>query len=181
LDKHIKNIPRVVGGFYMKRAFRYLVILIVLVSFILVGCGINSSDDGIVNVAADDSEMNEAISAAQQSLNHFWSIYDNPKSGEEEFALKVKIEDKLGNVEHFWTVDIKKEDGKILGVIDNDPVYVKTVEYGQEIEIPEKDISDWTYIKDNKTYGGFTIRVLLDRIPKQEAEQIRSRLSEKPF
>ena len=165
----------------MKRVPLYLLLLILLANLALIGCSLNSSSDGIVNVPSDDVEMNKAISDANQSLSHFWSVYESPKNGEGEFALKVRIEDKLGNVEHFWTTDIKKDNGKILGVIDNDPEYVKTVEFGQEIEIPEKDISDWTYVKNEKIYGGFTIRVLLDRISKQEAEQIRSQLSDKPF
>ena len=155
--------------------------LIISVSLLFTGCFNSQSTDEVVNVATDDVEMNEAISSAQESLSHYWSIYENRNNGESNFALKVRIEDEMGNVEHFWAVDIRKQDGKIFGVIDNEPVYVKTVEYGQEIEIPDKDISDWTYVKDNKTYGGFTIRVLLDRISKEEAEQIGSQLSEQPY
>lgn len=150
-----------------------------MLSSFVAGCG--NEPEGVVDVTSEDAEMNEAIAMARDSLPHFWSTYDNPKGGESDFTLKVILKDAAGNVEHIWVGSIQKENGKIFGEIDNEPVQVKEVKYGQVIEINENDISDWTYIKEGKIYGGYTIRVLIERIPTDQAEELKQQLSDKPF
>jgi uncharacterized protein YegJ (DUF2314 family) len=164
----------------MKKAISILLIVLIII-VALAGCNGTSDKDGVVNVSADDEKMNAAINEARESLDVFWDLFNQPVDGESDFTLKVRIKDKLNNVEHLWVDDIRKENDKIYGTVQNEPVRVKTVKYGQVIEISEEDITDWTYIKNSKIHGGFTIRVLLDYIPKEEAEQLRLQLSDKPL
>ena len=160
---------------------KILLFLIPLVLTVIYTHPANAYSDEVIEVKSSDAEMNKAISTAKKSLPHFWDIYNNHKYGETNFALKVRIQDSKGNGEHLWTNSIRKENGKIFGIINNTPELVNTVHLGQEIEIKEKDISDWIYIKNEKVYGGFTIRVMEKRMAKDEAENIKAQLSDKPY
>ena len=49
---------------------------------------------------------------------------------------------------------------------------------GQVIEIPEADISDWTYTRDKKMHGNYTLRVLLKTLPVAQADELKKMLAE---
>jgi uncharacterized protein YegJ (DUF2314 family) len=132
-----------------------------------------SKQDKVINVAGDDPEMLAAIAKARDTLPDFWKVFDKPEHGESGFSLKVKITDKRG-VEHFWVTELQKQDGKIMGTINNDPEIVASVKLGQRIEVPEADISDWLYMRDDKMVGNETIRPLLKKMPADEATKLKS-------
>jgi uncharacterized protein YegJ (DUF2314 family) len=131
----------------------------------------------VVNVAADDPEMNVAMATARLTLPKFWQAFDKPGKGEENFALKVKITDSHGT-EYFWVGDLERKDGKLYGVIDNDPEIVRNVKLGQRIEIPEQDISDWTFMRNDKIVGNYTMRVLFREMDKDEVAKFKAILEE---
>ncbi len=132
-----------------------------------------SKRDTVINVADDDPEMLAAVAKARGTLPDFWKVFDKPEHGESGFSLKVKITDKRGT-EHFWVIDLQKQDGKIMGKINNDPEIVANVKLGERIEIPEADISDWLYMRDDKMVGNETIRPLLKKMPVDEAKKMKS-------
>jgi uncharacterized protein YegJ (DUF2314 family) len=134
-----------------------------------------SSSDAVINVESSDTEMNAAISKARASLPEFWTKLDAPATAESDFSLKVAIEGTgSGEVEHFWLTDIMRKDGKIVGVISNDPETVKSVKRGQSYEINPEKISDWLYKRNGKMVGNETMRPLLKRLPAQQAAAYRS-------
>jgi uncharacterized protein YegJ (DUF2314 family) len=126
-----------------------------------------------ISVASDDAEMNAAIMTARNSLGAFWSTFEKPGTGEADFALKVAISDK-GQTEHFWLTNIERKEGKIAGIISNTPTLVKSVTQGQRYEFSEDQISDWLYKRNGKMVGNETMRPLLKRMPKEQAEAYRS-------
>ncbi|MFO1512752.1 MAG: DUF2314 domain-containing protein [Verrucomicrobiota bacterium] len=138
--------------------------------FSLAGC---SKRDKVISVEDDDAEMNAAIAKARGMLPHFWQVFEKPSPGESDFALKVKITDKNGT-EHFWANEIKRQNGKIMGTINNDPNTVKTVKLGSRIEIPEADISDWMYMRGGKMVGNFTLPPLFKHMPAAQVKQLKS-------
>lgn len=117
--------------------------------------------------------MNAAISQARESLPNFWTIFDAPSRNESNFALKVRIEDRYG-VEHFWVTDLRREAGKVYGLIGNEPNTVRIVRLGDEIEVPNADITDWLYMRDGKMVGNFTLRPLFKEMPAAEVERLKS-------
>jgi uncharacterized protein YegJ (DUF2314 family) len=148
----------------------------------LAACGNDASSDaadgdGVISVSADDAEMNAAIAKARATLPDFWKAFDHPSSGDSDFALKVRIADGDA-VEHFWLVDLERADGKVFGTLGNDPQFVTSVKIGDRLEIPEADISDWLFLRNGKMVGNQTIRPLLKRMPKDEADAYRSILAE---
>jgi uncharacterized protein YegJ (DUF2314 family) len=131
----------------------------------------------VIDVAADDAEMNAAISQARDSLAHFWSTFEAPNRGESDFALKVRIEDREA-VEHFWVTDLRREGGRTYGLIGNEPNSVTTVRFGEEIEIPEGDVTDWLYMREGKMVGNFTLPPLFKQMPAAEVERLRSMMAD---
>jgi uncharacterized protein YegJ (DUF2314 family) len=120
----------------------------------LAACSV--SDDAVLSVSADDPEMNAAISQARESLADFWQVFDSRDRGESDFALKVRIEDSHG-IEHFWVTDLRRDAGNVYGLIGNDPNTVTSVKLGDEIEVPQDDVTDWLYMRDEKMVGNFTL------------------------
>lgn len=151
-----------------------LALLILGLSFtLLTAC---SKRDKVINVAEDDPEMVAAIAKARDTLPQFWQVFEKPERGESKFSLKVKITDKRGT-EHFWATDIERRDGKVFGTINNDPNIVTSVKLGDRVEIPEADISDWLYLRDDKMVGNYTVVPLLKTMPAKEAEALKSMMA----
>lgn len=136
-----------------------------------------SNRDKVIHVKDDDPEMNAAIAKARETLPHFWQVFGKPERGESDFALKVRITDKNGT-EHFWATDIEKQDGKILGTINNDANIVASVKLGDRVEIPEADISDWLYMRHDKMVGNQTVKPLFREMPADEVKQLKSMMED---
>lgn len=122
----------------------------------------------IYDVTSQDQEMNEAIKKATQTLNEFNVALSNPEI--EDQALKVKFENST-DVEHMWIGDIEYADGKYSGILTNEPEYIKEYKMGDKIDIDNSKISDWMYIENGKLFGGFTIKVLRNRMSEEERKQ----------
>ena len=149
-----------------------IALLAVLLS-LLTGC---SKRDKVINVEDDDPEMVAAIAKARATLPQFWQVFEKRERGESMFALKVKITDKRGT-EHFWANEIERRDGRTMGTINNDPNIVASVKLGDRIEIPEVDISDWLYLRNEKMVGNETLIPLLKKMPAAEAEKLKKMMA----
>ncbi len=147
---------------------------LLLLALTLTAC---SKNDRVVMVDDQDPEMTAAIAKARSQLPHFWQTFEKPARGESDFALKVEITDTNGS-EHFWTTDLQRTNGVIRGTINNDPNIVKTVKLGSRITIPEPDISDWLYRRDNRMVGNYTIRAMFKKMPAKQVEQLKAILAD---
>ena len=127
----------------------------------------------LIRVPNSDPEMAAAIAKAHVSLPSFWKSLEQPAPDEEGFALKVAIKDGA-DVEHFWLIDVARDGGKLSGTINNEPEIVGNVSNGERYEFTDADISDWLYMRNGKMVGNETMRPLLKRMPKSQAEQYRA-------
>ncbi len=159
--------------------FKIISLISIIAVISISSCKSKSIEEKTTFVSEDDREMNQAIETARSRLNEFWAMHDNPKNGESDFMLKVKITDKNG-VEHFWCTDLKKENKKITGLIGNDPEIVKSVQFQDKITINENDITDWAYLKNGRMYGNFTVRALFKTMTKEELSEVKEFLSDNP-
>ena len=135
-------------------------------------------EDHVVMVPSDDKAMAKAISRARETIDVYWAAANDPK-GRKGFAVKVKISDKNGS-EHFWLRAVKRTNTGFEGIIANTPVMVKKVKEGQLYAFKKPEISDWMFFENGKIIGGFTIRVMADRMPKDQAAQIKAALAYRP-
>jgi len=150
-------------------------LLTIIIISTLFACGQVSKTErqgepDIYSVGDDDLEMNKAIERSRETFNDFLSAVSSKKETQSAYSVKMPFPTESG-AEHIWLVDIELSDGKMFGYIDNLPNKVSSVKLGDKIEIDRNKISDWFYIENNRLIGGFTIRVLRDRMPPDEKEQ----------
>lgn len=151
-------------------------ILPIFFSICILSCHSNKkiereNEPTIYNIEENDVEMNKSIEKAKQTLDSFDYAFKNNTRIFTFFGLKKKFEEN-GNVEHIWIRNIQGfENGKYIGVIDNLPEKIKSVKLGDTVEINEKDISDWMYIKNSELHGGYTIRLLRERMTEEERKK----------
>ncbi|MEO0619925.1 MAG: DUF2314 domain-containing protein [Pseudomonadota bacterium] len=128
--------------------------------------------DKVIDFSSGNVTMNAAVAAARATLPLFWSRFMTRAASDTRFSIKVKISDK-GYNEHFWTRNVERDGDTIHAVIANDPNRVTTVKLGQRIKVDPADISDWMHWRDGKMHGAYTLRVMLPRLPKAQADGFR--------
>jgi uncharacterized protein YegJ (DUF2314 family) len=153
-------------------------IVVVLLALASAAIAAAQQEPRVIMVPEKDPEMAAAIVQGRATLPRFWQTVDKPQPNEEGFALKVGLPTDSGGSEHIWANRIERKDGKIFGTINNVPKDLSKIRLGQRIEIPEPLISDWMYHRSGKIVGGYTIRVLLKRMPPDEADRLRAMLAD---
>ncbi|MEQ1555004.1 MAG: DUF2314 domain-containing protein [Ferruginibacter sp.] len=126
-------------------------------------------DPNLYSTPSDDSEMNEAISNAKNSLNRFGTALGSNKYDTSTFALKVKFPTKTG-AEHIWATSITIKNGEYFGVVDNLPDLTTKVKYGDKIKLVKEDITDWMFSDNGILQGGYTIKLIRSRMTKEEKD-----------
>jgi uncharacterized protein YegJ (DUF2314 family) len=152
----------------MNRALQTTLALIGVLLIMLTACA--KRDKGYVEDS--DPEMAAAIAKAQETLPQFWQGFDQRAHGESNFVLVVRITDK-GRIEHFHTTDFERRDGKTMVTISNAPKIVASVKLGDRIEIPAADITDWSYMRDGKYAGMFTMKPRFKYMPADQVEAFK--------
>jgi uncharacterized protein YegJ (DUF2314 family) len=148
--------------------------LVVLVFIVSLGCTARPVVDRVISVPSDDPQMNAAIAKARATVDDFVSVLRAPKASQSMFSVKIPISDG-DEREHFWLSGVRYDGSEFSGKIDNDPETVKTVKLGQAVSARSAEISDWMYVDHGKLVGGYTLRVLRDRMsPSDRAEFDRS-------
>jgi len=131
---------------------------------------IENGGDEIYNVEADDKAMNAAIAKAGATYPDFLKALKSPEPTAQGYAVKIKFEEGDA-VEHMWLGDLHFKDGKLLGILNSDPVSIKKVSPGDTLEVDKSSLSDWMYIKNNKLMGGYTVKVLYDKMSDAEKKE----------
>ena len=141
---------------------------------------LTENDPPVVDVPAADTEMITAIAHARDTLPRFWASYDAPKPTESGHCLKVRFAGD-GYVEHIWMADVEKlPDGSYSGRFSNEPDNLPGKDIGDQAEFKQADISDWMFMRNEKVVGGETIKVVLNSMPKEEADAMRARMEQPP-
>jgi len=129
--------------------------------------------DPIVYVKSEDPGMTAAIAKAQETLVNFKVALAKPPPNSSRFAVKVGFPYGTQNDrEHIWLKDPTFSGETVTGQVINEPVDVKTLKFGQTVTAPVKDISDWMYVQGVAMRGGFTMRVLLDKMTPEERQKM---------
>jgi uncharacterized protein YegJ (DUF2314 family) len=122
--------------------------------------------DVVIDVNENDREMQEAVEVAKRT---FPSFVDNWKATENQgYSLKFAVRTSTGGVEHIWFNPVAMDGDVIKAVCANDPENVPGLKDGDTRELKKSDISDWMIMLNGKCYGGYTIRVLAKRDPRQK-------------
>ncbi|MEZ6095416.1 MAG: DUF2314 domain-containing protein [Pirellulaceae bacterium] len=128
-----------------------------------------SGEPEIMTFQSDDEEMNEALETAQKSIAKFIDALVSPRSSQNHFSIKVGFSDDNGN-EYFWLNDVRYLDGKFFGTIANSPETVQSVFYGMPVELSRDEAADWMFVENGRLVGGYTTRVMYDRLSPKERQ-----------
>ena len=157
--------------------FRFINFVVAALAFFVLTNAV-AAKDKVINFKTGDPEMAAAIDKARKSLDQFWKMYASPQPGVSGFSLKVAIrEPNNDNTEHFWLGKIRRlDDGKLSGIINNDPNYIRSVRRGQSYTFTSGMISDWMFYRNGKIVGAETMRPMIKRMPKAQADRYRAML-----
>ena len=128
-----------------------------------------TNEPTIYGVESVDVEMNNAIQKAKQTLPEFYKALETKNSNYEGLGIKMifKTEDRN---EHIWINGLFKKDNQYFGIVDNQPEYSSEIHLGDTVKIDNDRISDWMYLENSELKGGYTIRLLRQRMSEIERE-----------
>jgi uncharacterized protein YegJ (DUF2314 family) len=132
-------------------------------------------DPPVTYVDDDDPQMNAAVQKSRDTVDQFIAALDDPGPAQTSFAVKMKISDGT-HTEHMWVNSVRHENGRFFGTLGNDPDLVQGVKFQDPVDVAKEEISDWMYIDDNTLVGGYTLRVLRDRMTAAEREEFDRRV-----
>ncbi len=126
----------------------------------------------VVSVSNEDVAMNAAIQKARSTINVFIAALRSPKTGQHNFSIKKRFAVRKGG-EHIWLSHVTYIGKLFYGRLSDEPVEVTSVKMGDPVTVAPQDISDWMFTTNGKLSGGYTIRVLYDKMSPVEKKQFR--------
>lgn len=145
-------------------------VLAVAWCLVIAGAAHASDKSPVANVPTDDEAMSAAVRKARGGVDQFLTVWANPPSGSRNFTVKVRIVGKVDGTtaiieplepsnspgEHFWLKLMGRNGDQLVGMLDNDPVTLKSVRRGDKITVDKAKIEDWMYLQDGKIVGNAT-------------------------
>lgn len=156
----------------MKKILSVIIILIITLSCnnIQKGKVESENEHDIIGVESDDSDMNIAIEKAKRNVGNFTSALKSNNPNFFNFSIKKPYKTESGN-EHIWISNVVLQGDKYLGIIGNTPQFTSEIKLGDTVLVEKSEISDWMYLDENKLRGGYTIRVLRNKMSETEKKQ----------
>jgi uncharacterized protein YegJ (DUF2314 family) len=123
------------------------------------GCG---PRDRVSYVESSDADMNAAIQQARETVPTSIAALHSASRNQTSFGVKKPFPVGKGGAEHIWLTEVALDGQVFRGVVGNDPVDVKRLKFGDPATVATNEISDWMFVEDGRSVGGYTIRVLSD-------------------
>jgi uncharacterized protein YegJ (DUF2314 family) len=148
-----------------------------LLSLALAGCGRAASDDAsirtddanVVVVPPGDAEMAAATERARATTGELIRRIEQPPATQTTLSVKVRL-DRGADSEHMWMERVRVVDGRLVGILSNQPVMVRDRNAGDTLSVLPSEISDWMAVDGGRMCGGYTIlRALRDMAPAERA------------
>jgi uncharacterized protein YegJ (DUF2314 family) len=117
--------------------------------------------------------MDAAIGEARRSLDTFIAFLASPREGQTYFGIKARfpIPGAPGEHEHIWLSDVRYEGDRFRARIGSEPLSVDHLQPSDEVVVRIEDVTDWMIIENGALLGGYTARVLRDRMTDQEKKE----------
>ena len=124
--------------------------------------------ENVIAYHTGDEAMNAAREKARETLPRFLDLVNAGADG--TYTVKFPLTQN-GETEHIWMQLTDYRDGTFVGLLANDPVNGTKYKMGDRMEVAMADVEDWMVRTDAEIYGGYTARVALDDMPKEQAEK----------
>lgn len=126
--------------------------------------------ENVVAYHTGDEAMNAAKKKARATLPRFLELVNTGAAG--TYTIKFPLTQN-GETEHIWLQLLDYRDGTFVGLLANDPVNGTKYKMGDQMEVAKADVEDWMVRSGEVIYGGYTARVALNDMPKEQAEKYR--------
>ncbi|MEM6623864.1 MAG: DUF2314 domain-containing protein [Pseudomonadota bacterium] len=137
--------------------------------------------DPTIDFTRDDPEMNAAINAARGSLDAVLTRLEDAELLDQVLSLKVAMPTPDNTYEHIFFDRIKRlGPQEFEGTMANEPVNLPGKSFGERYRFEHGQISDWVVFIGEKIHGAYTLRVMLPRMPPEDAEPLRQQLAPLP-
>ncbi len=149
--------------------------LVLLVALALAAC----------SAGGEDGRYQRALMAAtreaREHLPFFWEHLSAPGPDEYQFLLKVRLPapGDGASPEPVWVYDLLKDGETLTGKLAS-PAPDASLDKDAELTFTADRIVDWAFIQNEKLLGHYTTRVMLPRMPPDQADAMRSMLGENP-
>ena len=128
----------------------------------------------VLSVPLADLEMRAATKRARAELNGFFERLSNPGPDEREFMIAYDaIPGK--DEELVWVDELRRSGDSVTGTVTGESQRAD-VSAGDTVVIQSARIIDWRYRKGRVMQGGYTTRVLVARMPRDESYFLREYL-----
>jgi uncharacterized protein YegJ (DUF2314 family) len=118
-------------------------------------------------IAVDDPLTAAAIVEARRTVGEFLRAYRARGGQQRDFRIKMLVAER-GLVEQFWVSVESATDGSFTGTIGNHPGDITGVKYGERVTVPAGEVSDWMYVENGVLRGGYSVRLMRDRLQPEE-------------
>ncbi len=152
----------------MKRLAGLLAVLI------LAACSAGGED------AAFRKAIREASAEAKDAFEDFWARYEAPAENEYDFRIKIDIPGEALSADEgggLWVEDVVRSEA---GFTARAAAVAGTVSEGDRVSFVEADIRDWSFVRGEELIGHYTTRVMLPRLPPDQADALKSMFGENP-
>ncbi len=140
-----------------------------------------TADNNVMQVATEDTSMQDAVATAQASLPTFLEAAANAPASWQTVTVKVALEGET-QIENIWISDFRKDgDDQYRGLLGNDPVDLPGMKAGDEVQFSYAQIRDWAFVEEGKGYGFYTVRAMLPMMDEAQADGMRAFLAADPL
>ena len=133
-----------------------------------------------VAVSQDHDQMLQAVAKARQTLPQFLSAIRSARFSEATNSVKIKIRDDDSSEKldedrftYLWLWNVQQDAATTLlaTVCELPKDGINELKIGSTLRFDHQDVHDWMIVKGSQAWGGFTLRVLRDRMDAQERLQ----------
>jgi uncharacterized protein YegJ (DUF2314 family) len=120
----------------------------------------------------DDPELKAARAKARATIGEWLDVLAKQSPD----VAGIQFQFPLGGNENIWVENAERKGDTLVGTLAIQPLQ-KGWKRGDKVEVPLKDVSDWSYwTRDNVAHGYHTYPVLFSRMPRDRANQLRRQL-----
>lgn len=125
----------------------------------------------VVAYSTGDAAMNAAKLKARSTLPRFRELVARRTPG--TYTVKFPLTQN-GATEHIWLQLTADRGDEFVGLLANDPVNGARYRKGQRMTVPAAQVEDWMINGGSEIYGGYTARVALGEMPKDQQAKYRA-------
>ncbi|MFK7945663.1 MAG: YegJ family protein [Paracoccaceae bacterium] len=137
--------------------------------------------DPVVVFEKDDPVMAEAVANARSTLENVLERVSTRALPVEALQLKVAIPKDGGGNENIWLDNVVRlDEATFEGLLANVPKALPGRKQGDRHRFSGDEITDWMFVANGRIHGAYTLRVMLPRLPAEQAAQMRAMLAPLP-